>query len=137
MIDEKVLIERLEEYKYSHLVEHDKERLEHCTENENTEHCEGIDCFWCVWDKSISIVNQLAEEHNNGWIPCSEKLPEDAGDYLVTQYNPKSIDEYCNGYRVESIFFDDNGWWDDMDCYCGWTIIAWQPLPAPYKGKQK
>ena len=28
------LIGRLEEYKYSHLVEHDKERLEHCTENE-------------------------------------------------------------------------------------------------------
>ena len=68
------MIGRLEEYKYSHLVEHDKERLEHCTEDERAEHCEGIDCFWCVWNKSIEIVNQLAEEYKDKeycWQECA------------------------------------------------------------------
>lgn len=57
------LIEILEEYKYSHLVEHDVERLEHCKENE--EECEGSDCFFCLWDKAIQIINELAEEYIN------------------------------------------------------------------------
>ena len=50
---EKVVAE-LEEYKYSHLVEHDSERYEHCKEEEIN--CDGRDCFLCVWDKAISIV---------------------------------------------------------------------------------
>ena len=78
-----------------------------------------------------------AEEHNNGWIPCSERLPEEANDYLVTQYNKNAIDKYCNGYRIEKIFFDEDDWWDDTDFRDGWEIIAWMPLPAPYKGEQK
>ena len=82
---------------------------------------------------AISIVNQLAEEYKGGWIPCSERLPEEAGDYLVTQYAEKSIFDYCDAYRVSIIFFDDkNGWWDDIDNSCGWNIIAWKALPAPY-----
>lgn len=57
------LIERLEKYKYSHLIERDSEMLEHCKEKEMD--CEGSDCFLCVWDKATEIVNQLAEEYNN------------------------------------------------------------------------
>ena len=119
------LIGRLEEYKYSHLVEHDKERLEHCTENERAEHCEGIDCFWCVWDKSISIVNQLAEEHKGSWIPCSEKYPKDNQTVLT-------IDSEGN---MEVLDYDTN--WENSFCKYGGTvkvfnITAWQPLPEPY-----
>lgn len=82
-----------------------------------------------------NIINQVETEYNNGWIPCSEKLPENANDYLVTQYNQDAINEYCNGYRVATIFFDDKGWWDDIDNDWGWKIIAWQPLPQPPKGE--
>ena len=34
--------------------------------------------------KAIEIVKQEAEKYNNGWIPCSEKLPELRKDVLVT-----------------------------------------------------
>ena len=64
------LISRLEEYKYSHLAEHDSESLEHCKEKERD--CEGNDCFLCVWDKTIEIVTQLAKEHKECYKPCHE-----------------------------------------------------------------
>ena len=60
--------------------------------------------------------------------------------YLVIQYNKNAIDKYCNGYRVEKIFFDEDDWWDDTDFRDGWKIIAWMPLPSPYiatEDKQK
>ena len=130
MIDEKVLIERLEEYKYSHLVEHDKERLEHCTENESTEHCEGIDCFWCVWDKSISIVNQLAEEQNNGWIPCSERLPKEYTEVLGCDY--EGIISVVELYK-DNVFGMIWEQWNGGNLRLN-VIKAWQPLPHSYKG---
>ena len=36
-----------------------------------------------AFEKSIEIFKQAAEEYNNGWIPCSERLPELNGNYLV------------------------------------------------------
>ena len=77
---------------------------------------------------------QSEEEYKGGWISVDDRLPEETGDYLVTQYTEKSIFDYCDAYRVSTIFFDDkNGWWDDIDNSCGWNIIAWMPLPSPYK----
>jgi hypothetical protein len=86
-----------------------------------------------LYEKAIQIVSEVEAEYGNGWIPCSERLPEGGSDYLVTQYNEDAIDEYCDGYRTGIIFFDKLGWWDDIDSSCGWEIIAWMPLPEPYK----
>ena len=36
-------------------------------------------------EKAIEIVKQEAEQYNNGWIPCSERLPKENGYYYVTQ----------------------------------------------------
>ena len=36
-------------------------------------------------DDLIEIVKQEAEQYNNGWIPCSERLPKENGNYYVTQ----------------------------------------------------
>ena len=52
--DPEAVAAELEEYKYSHLVERDSERCEHCKEEEKN--CDGNDCFLCVWDKAIEIV---------------------------------------------------------------------------------
>ena len=127
MIDEKVLIERLEE-KYN----------EWC-DIYNTESIKGVfdefaDGMGEGLGKSIEIVNQLAEEQNNGWIPCSERLPEENGKYLVCVDNPTRNRKNCifafwfNAYDKE---FERE---HDLD-----YVIAWQPLPAPYqpKGEQK
>lgn len=126
------LIERLEEYKYSHLVEHDKERLEHCTENERAEHCEGIDCFWCVWDKSIEIVNQLAEEYNNGWIPVDMEVPPN-DNYVLVSFDNFSLPDIAR-YEEDNeggAFYPG----DEEKSYAsfGLFVNAWMPLPEPYR----
>ena len=58
------LMGSLEEYEYSHLIEHDSEECLHCQENED-DCCGFRNCFVCVWDKAKEIVNQLAEEYKN------------------------------------------------------------------------
>ena len=94
---------------------------------------EGQGCKNCAWGKIIEIVESAHTIEYGTWIPCSERLPKDAEEYHVTQYNKNAVTEYCDGYRTARIFFDDNGWWDDIDVLAGWEIIAWMPLPEPYR----
>lgn len=58
------LITRLEEYKYSHLTEHDSEECLHCKENDD-DWCDYRNCLICAFEKSEKIVKELAEEYIN------------------------------------------------------------------------
>ena len=79
--------------------------------------------------KSAEIVREVAEEYNVGWIACSERLPEDDSICIVTV-------EYPNNETVV-----DYGWFDRKSvCWFVGTqefrtsnILAWQPLPEPFK----
>lgn len=60
------------------------------------------------------------------WIPCSERLPEKDGKYLVTHRKFGKLEATWN------IFYggDHASWlWND-------EIIAWMPLPEPWKGEE-
>ena len=82
---------------------------------------------------------------DNGWIPCSERLPEESGYYLVTYHNwsdgnflPKYDDTYVRRlhYQISEHFV---GWNypknvdDRAENDCHKEVIAWQPLPEPFK----
>ena len=62
------------------------------------------------------------------WIPCSERLPERSGNYLVTR---DIISSY--GYEPEACAIDyfeaDQLNWDGY----GNLVIAWMQLPEPYQ----
>ena len=79
-------------------------------------------CRICVVDDAIEIVKKEAEQYNNGWISCSERLPKNDCYCLVTTSDMEiGIREY--GYS--------KGFgWDGFE-----RIIAWQPLPQPYQPK--
>ena len=74
-------------------------------------------------DEVENIVNELAEEYNNGWIPCSERLPKSNGWYLVT--NVLGV--------VQQQYWGASHWQKLRDE----AVIAWMPLPQPYTEEQK
>ena len=106
----------------------------HCKQD-----CNDInDCTLCVWDKAVEIVKQEVEKFvpdtnvgNNGWIPCSEKLPELRQDVLVTVKYTGFMG--MHGYWIQTGHMEaENDWWGNC---AGCEVIAWQPLPEPYQPK--
>ena len=75
-------------------------------------------------------------ERENNWIPCSERMPEEAYGCLVTVMD-------CEAYSMEDfeiIYPEFVGWdgetWNDGDGEeIPFEVIAWMPLPKPYKGE--
>jgi Protein of unknown function (DUF551) len=72
----------------------------------------------------------------NIWIDVKEMLPKKKGDYLVTIYDKN----YKEPYIVYTAYFRiyDNGSTTFVLCsdccdYSDLDIIAWMPLPEPYR----
>ena len=88
-----------------------------------------------------------AEEHNNGWISCSERLPSKRDWYLVMFKEHDSdfvlVPRVADYLGKQTPFTTEEGWLildmeDNMSYYYKKLVcIAWMPLPAPYKGEQK
>lgn len=72
----------------------------------------------------IAIINQ--QPTSDGWIPCSRELPKENGKYFVTIW-----DEIIGLYTTEWHFY--NGNFTPFVYYTNRRILAWQPLPQPYK----
>lgn len=68
------------------------------------------------------------------WIPCSE-LPKTSGVYQITRKIYEGEQVY---YITDSAYFDGQNTWHNDNrvnhsrCYFK-EIVAWQPLPEPYK----
>ena len=63
------------------------------------------------------------------WIPCSERMPEEMGTYLVT------LEYKEHGTGVTTLWYHGKqfGW----DLRAADVVIAWQPLPEPYKAESE
>lgn len=64
----------------------------------------------------------------SNWIPCSERLPEEYGEYLCCDI----YGNYILGYPTDSESSETGYFVDSGAEYCN-DIIAWQPLSEPYK----
>lgn len=129
-------------------------------------------------NKTLEIVNRLAEEYthctlcylqspceyqnedarlpisefadDNGWIPCSERLPEEH-DSIFAKYkgtykwnnamfekisdtvNVTVADENGNSETTYAHTVDGKWNCELLRCNKTYRIIAWRPLPEPYK----
>lgn len=81
-----------------------------------------------------AILDAQPEPH---WIPCSERLPEESGQYLIT-VKYKHVDDYEDIY-AEHGDWDGSKWDMFMFGHCGEveSILAWMPLPYPYQPERR
>ena len=99
----------------------------------------------------LEMIEQLQEdleqdEKENGWIPVSERLPEDERECLVTLEKVYGTPETLFGI-ANYLKFGDAGYWNEKKYgYLEWDkysdghggtktykVIAWMPLPESYK----
>lgn len=77
--------------------------------------------------QNIEDTHQLLVDKNNGWIPCSKRLPED-GTRVIACFKHGLVTELK--YKSAGIFEGTNE-------YVAEVIDSWQPLPEPYRKEQK
>lgn len=98
------------------------------------------------WNRAIDLCTNIINVHlscendpeierssrdNDGWIPVEQRLPEKDGFYIAT------IDGEIIGEDdpfVGLAEFDRGDWYDNEDYT---RVIAWRPLPDPYRPESK
>ena len=69
------------------------------------------------------------ERKTGKWIPCS-KPPKESGTYIVTAYDGTNK-------RVSFVKYQKTlKRWDLTGARAYWSILAYKPLPDPWKGEQ-
>lgn len=92
------------------------------------------------------IVRRIKEEYDitDRWIPCSERLPEEREWVGTKSFGTTKSDTILMTFDVDGTRFVkplslQNGKLSKADAktmdafYKGWKMVAWQPLPKPYR----
>lgn len=79
--------------------------------------------------KLMDFIENIDGEKANGWIPVGERLPEKNKDVITTVKYSGFMGMY--GRWLKTAFIDGYGEWNG-ECIGG-EVIAWMPLPEPYK----
>ena len=90
-----------------------------------------------AYEKSMDIIRK---HMNDGWIPLQDKLPEDDVDVLIAyadiddeNYTDICITTYGYAY-LGGNKLDFKEWRSPFEYFrSNYKVIAWQPLPEPYK----
>ena len=86
--------------------------------------------------KVIKETVKEIEENHNGWIPCNERLPEEAFGCLVTvmDCNPSTQTDFEN-ILPYFVGYDGDSWNDADGEEIPFEVLAWRKLPLPYHPK--
>ncbi len=97
------------------------------------------------YSKGLEYAKEIIRSHMNhngdtemaGWIPCSEKLPEDGKEVLAqfvvrVRHTNGQVDEMVYIYPLHY----EEGEWKSFHGMPNGKVEAWQPLPEPYKGEE-
>jgi hypothetical protein len=108
-----------------------------------------IDQGMFLWgiEKAIKEMPTISPAAN--WTPCSVALPkaqshtellEEPNQYIVDLVYKKSYRHIVTTLAFGKLdYMNDVGWVNSEECYAvkdsGYTVLAWQPLPEPYRGE--
>lgn len=101
----------------------------------------------------MDMIEQLKDdleqdEKENGWIPVSERLPEEHDSIFAkfkgTDNWKRGMFEKTSKYVIATVVFDDgtvlveqahttDGIWRTDKKVLGGTVVAWMDYPEPYK----
>ena len=81
----------------------------------------------------LEVLDEVEKEHNNGWIPVGERIP-DTNDYILLSFSNFTI-PVVGRYEAEE---DGSGAFyigDELETCLSQDLFvnAWQQLPEPYK----
>ena len=85
----------------------------------------------------MAIETIESQPKTGEWIPVSERLPEENGIYIVDDRIFDNPWVHTAGFvKTSQCWAEHNGvYYDDEYCrYDDGRIVAWQPLPKPYRG---
>lgn len=96
----------------------------------------------------MDAFDEYVESNEPHWIPVTERLPETElqhpghgiGDYLKSDMVAVSGDfDYGDKVWIACYCDDLDGktYWSDMDANTLYNVIAWMPLPEPYRDEEK
>ena len=101
-------------------------RLSQPCKNHTIEFAQGMEDGYCRIRSDIKSLPSAQPEQR--WIPCSERLPEESGRYLVSVLDGvgrrTTVAPYQPRYKA----------WTMTGRMAYWKVIAWMPLPESYRG---
>ena len=80
----------------------------------------------------ITAIEICHDQLMRKWIPVNEALPKDMDRLLATIVRSDGEKRVRSGHYYKGYFMMDNGdTWNETDK----EILAWMPLPEPWRGK--
>lgn len=111
-----------------------------CISRKSAEICLTANITNMTIEEYISMVGDRLKElpsiqpkPKTGWIPVSEKLPETAFGCLVTVEEDDRNGEPQSVLYPDFVGYDGETWNDADGVPIPFEVIAWMPLPEPYK----
>jgi len=91
---------------------------------------EHFDVLKKNYDMLAGLLKEAKARAIGAWIPCSERLPSESGDYICTiPLNAEETYTEVLTFHKGRFYEDDDEWGaiyhDD--------VLAWMPLPEPYE----
>lgn len=76
-----------------------------------------------------TMIEQKSEPVYPKWIPCSERLPEKNGEFIVSLED--CVYPWASWFNGKWFMLPADGIARDFGEH---EVLAWMPLPKPYKG---
>jgi len=88
---------------------------------------------WWEGEEKVALLDYfpVSEAERMGWTPCSERLPEHGGRYLI------SVLDGINRRTTVAPYLPRCKAWAMNGRMAYWKVIAWMPLPEPYREEEQ